>query len=114
MRKWSTRGNRGEEAEFKVWFPDWIINTLRTFRLGVYPHMRVLIDLLPDDHPAKAPAFSEMVEGRSLLLEEQKDQATPHWRLREADTAWPEVAQSGGLVLDNGGRVRRRRGYPGR
>ncbi|MGH9941592.1 MAG: hypothetical protein ACRD9R_04430 [Pyrinomonadaceae bacterium] len=77
-------GNLGEfESEYHIRFADWVMEPLREFRLAVYPHFRVLIDLLPADHPAKERAEDKWYEGRALLTEKQKDLALPRWKLLE-------------------------------
>ncbi len=78
-------GNKGEyESDYKVRPADWLPEPLRDFRLNVYPLVKALIDVLPDDSDAKKRALEFWYKGRAHLAEYEKDQVNPSWKpLRE-------------------------------
>lgn len=75
--------NRGEyESKYRLHPCDWLPDPLREMRLCVYPTIRSLIDLLPNNHPTKQPALDIWYSGRAILSERQKDEALPSWQLK--------------------------------
>ncbi len=80
-------GNKGEyESDYKVQPADWLPEPLCDFRLTVYPLIKVLIDVLPDDSQAKKRAREYWYNGRAHLSEYEKVQANPSWKTLREDS----------------------------
>ena len=81
LNKEMEEGNKFEfESNFKIRPSDWLQEPIREFRLAIYPLIRVLIDVIPEESSTKTRALDLWFSGRKHLEERDKERSNPNWK----------------------------------